>query len=570
MFCDVAGCFRPLRKNRYICNKNIEMTEISHLAVLREREDHIEFKEAKHNYPFAGGSHSDVKERRKCVLGYIVAFANERGGRLVLGMADKIPHEVVGSDFAKDKVGELEDEIYRRLYIRVHCEELYDEMNNRVLVIHIPSRPIGKALRFEGVPLMRVGESLREMDDQEYFSILQEQDPDFSARICKGLAVEDLSEDAIANMRRLIHQKRNKPEVLTAPVDQLLSDLGLVADDGITYAALILIGKNEAIKKHLPQNNIIVEYRVSENQARYSARQEFCEPLFLSIDKIWSYINQDAINPLMHIDAFPQILDIPSYTEETIREAILNSIQHRSFQMGGDIMIKVSPEALEVSNSGGFPYGVNQGNILTVNSSPRSRRLAEVIEKAGLIERSGQGVDIMYANCITEGRPMPDYSESDDFQVKLRIESRIENPQLRRFLLNLKNNRNLEEQLNVFDLITIYSILHKDGNGIYPRSVKRLLDEGVIIRHPKYEYEMGNPYFEHSSFVLKGYTDSDTLRRLHYILDDGPKSMSSFLSEWSGELTVKQIRTKIEKLVGTVLSKSGVGRGTTYTFVNNG
>ena len=66
----------------------------------------------------------------------------------------------------------------------------------------------------------------------------------------------------------------------------------------------------------------------------------------------------------MHIDAFPQILDIPSYTEETIREAILNSIQHRSFQMGGDIMIKISPEALEVSNAGGFPYGVNQRKYL--------------------------------------------------------------------------------------------------------------------------------------------------------------------------------------------------------------
>ena len=97
------------------------MPELSKLALLREREDHIEFKEAKHNYPFAGGSHSDVKERRKCVLGYIVAFANERGGRLVLGMADKMPHEVVGTDFAKDKVGQLEDEIYRRFYIRVHC-----------------------------------------------------------------------------------------------------------------------------------------------------------------------------------------------------------------------------------------------------------------------------------------------------------------------------------------------------------------------------------------------------------------------------------------------------------------
>ena len=48
---------------------------------------------------------------------------------------------------------------------------------------------------------MRVGESLREMDDQEYFSILQEQDPNFSARICKGIAMEDLSEEAITQPR---------------------------------------------------------------------------------------------------------------------------------------------------------------------------------------------------------------------------------------------------------------------------------------------------------------------------------------------------------------------------------
>lgn len=63
---------------------------------------------------------------------------------------------------------------------------------------------------------------------------------------------------------------------------------------------------------------------------------------------------------------------------------------------------------------------MNVGNILTVNSSPRSRLMAEVIEKTGLIERSGQGVDLMYANCVKEGKPLPDYGTSDDYQVNLR------------------------------------------------------------------------------------------------------------------------------------------------------
>ena len=35
--------------------------DLTHLSKLREREDHVEFKEAKHDYPFAGGKHSNPK-----------------------------------------------------------------------------------------------------------------------------------------------------------------------------------------------------------------------------------------------------------------------------------------------------------------------------------------------------------------------------------------------------------------------------------------------------------------------------------------------------------------------------
>ena len=87
--------------------KSNTMSTIEGLKTLREREDHVEFKEAKHNYPFAGGKKSDPRERRHCVLGYVVALANERGGRLVMGMADAYPPEVVGSDFAEGETGAL-------------------------------------------------------------------------------------------------------------------------------------------------------------------------------------------------------------------------------------------------------------------------------------------------------------------------------------------------------------------------------------------------------------------------------------------------------------------------------
>ena len=45
---------------------------IDQLKQLKESEDKVEFKEAKNNFPWNGGSHTDQNERRKCFLGYIL------------------------------------------------------------------------------------------------------------------------------------------------------------------------------------------------------------------------------------------------------------------------------------------------------------------------------------------------------------------------------------------------------------------------------------------------------------------------------------------------------------------
>ena len=548
------------------------MSTLQELPSLREKEDHIEFKEATHNYPFAGGQHTDPRDRRRCVLGYIVALANERGGRLVLGMTDNIPHKVVGSDFAAGETGALEDEIYKRLHIRIRTEELYDETQKRVLVINVPSRPIGKALRFEGVPLMRIGDSLREMDDAEYFAIISEQSPDFSATICEGLTINDLSETAIANLRHRIYQKQNNPNILTLPDGQLLSDLDLMNAEGkLTYAALILLGKSEIINQYLPQNNIVIEYRANHTQIRHSARQEFKEPLVIAIDKVWSYLNQPASNPMQHIELMPQILDIPSFNSETIREAVLNAMIHRSFQMSGDIFIRQYPDEITISNSGGFPYGVNLDNLLIVNSSPRSRLLTEVIEKTGLIERSGQGVDIMFRNCLMEGKALPDYSASDDYQVQLSISSTVVMPYLALLFRDFQNSKAIDKQLNVFDMLTLYSIACHNDTYFYPNSIKKLLEEELIIPDSYFEFVLSDAYFKYYPPVAKGVFKASDIRKVYYMMQHGERtSMSDFQQVFANDYTIKQTRTLVDKLVEyQVISREGKGKATRYKWLKS-
>ncbi len=546
------------------------MSTIAELKHLREREDHVEFKEAKHNYPFAGGKKTDMNERRHCVLGYVVAMANERGGRLILGMADAYPHDVVGSDFADGELGALEDEIYSRLKIRVRTEELFDivgKERRRVVVISVPSRPVGKVLRFEGVPLMRVGESLREMDDQEYFSIISEQDADFSARVCDGLSLDDLDETAITEMRMLMSTNRGRLNMGNLPLPQLLSDLRLSSERGLTYAALLLLGKNDAIARHCPQYNVVVEYRASHDEVRYTARKEFREPLFLAIKSIWNYINQPASNPLMHIMNLPQIIDLPSFNEETIREAIINACIHRSLQMNGDIFIRQYPDMIEITNPGGFPYGVNIGNILTVNSAPRSRLIAEVVEKTGLIERSGQGVDTMFLNCICEGRQLPDYSRSDDYQVSLVIRSVIKDPMFTLFIQDLKHKG---IPLNVFSLINLYNIYRHHLDSLFNDELHGMIANGMIAEHPYYKYVMGDGYFANLTPARKGVCTPRQLSRVFYTVEEhnGSVAMSAFVERLDGLLTQKQTRTLIGKLCDCgYLQQRDKGKNTRYGII---
>ena len=226
---------------------------IQELKKLRETEDKIEFKEAKRDFSFAGSSHAAPSERRKCVLGYVVALANEGGGLLVFGVKEnkKLPHEIVGTTFAEGKIGDLEDEIYKRLFIRVEIEELFDD-GKRVLIFHIPSRPISSTLKFEGVPLMRIGDSLRVMSDNEVFRILSERAPDFSATLCEGLTFEDLDPEAIALMKAGYAKKQKNSAFETLPDNQVFTDLELLKNGKFNYAALILLGKREALREHLP------------------------------------------------------------------------------------------------------------------------------------------------------------------------------------------------------------------------------------------------------------------------------------------------------------------------------
>lgn len=545
------------------------------LSLLNESEDHIEFKEAKHNFDYNGGSHKDPKDRRHCILGYVAALANEKGGRLVFGMHDGRPHYIVGTTFEQGNLGTLEDAIYEKLQIRVRIDEVFEPSadapnRKRVIVFNVPSRPIGKMLKFEGVPLMRTGQSLREMSDAEMLKILTEQEPDLSAKICEGLTMADLDSRAIEVMKQKYAEKNENPGFASVSDEQALSDLELLEDGRLNYAALVLFGKTKAIKKYMPQSNVVIEYRKDPASILFDDRIEIQQPLFLAIDNIWAYINQPYLNPQVHISEGAYIFDIKQFNKETVREAVLNAITHRSMIVQNDVVIKLSPSELTITNAGGFPIGVDKSNVLTVNSTPRSKRLAEVLQKTGLVEKSGQGVDKMFVNSIMEAKQLPDFSATDNYQVSLTLRTDIRDVPFLIYIRQEQAKRPERHKLNVFQLMAIYNVCFGDGLGVKPAIIDELVEEGILLRTKRGKIVMSKEYQSIYS-EIHSTKNIDWIGALNacavkynYVITR--KTFMEFLPEG---ISVDRVRYFLSKLeTQGVLKREGTGKGTRYKVIN--
>jgi ATP-dependent DNA helicase RecG len=189
---------------------------------LRMMEDRsLEFKSARNSF-----SH------KKDLPDYCTALANEGGGKLILGVNNN--REVVGTKAFEGTYNKLPNDLLSGIRIRIDVEEL-NHPKGRILIFHVPSRPVGQAVRSTGnyhYP-MRAGESLVEMDQITLKKILNETAPDFSAQIVDGLKMADLEEVAIENFKKRWAEKANRNDYLSFSMDKTLRALGLLTDKGL-------------------------------------------------------------------------------------------------------------------------------------------------------------------------------------------------------------------------------------------------------------------------------------------------------------------------------------------------
>jgi len=194
--------------------------------------EHIEFKEAKKNF------HSEA------LVKYCAALANEGGGDIILGVTDKRPRKIVGSQAFKQPE-RTRSGLIEQLHLNIDFS-IVNHPDGRVLIFHIPTHPIGNPVKYKGVYWSREGDSLVAMSEDRLRSIFSEAGHDFSADICDSATMDDLDVEAIENFRKRWTKKSGNQGLETLTQKQLLSDAEVLVNESLTYSALILFGTRKA------------------------------------------------------------------------------------------------------------------------------------------------------------------------------------------------------------------------------------------------------------------------------------------------------------------------------------
>lgn len=532
----------------------------------------VEFKKAENS-----GLHPDTLGK------YVSALSNEANIRgkvyawLVYGIDNKT-HQATGTNvrYGANLKHVIAEQTTDNITIRDFFEITQD--GKRVVMIQIPAAPLATVVRWKRVAYGRDGESLVPLSlEKEEMIRSQTGLSDWSSTVEENARIEDLDMYAISILKKKYATKQNNPHFLTLPEEQILNDLGLVTHRGITRAAILLVGKTEAIRRYMPHATIRLEYRNKEANIEFDHRIVYDDCFYLVIDRLWNDIN--ARNSNIPIHEGPYIFNIPAFNESVIREAVCNAIAHREYKFASETLIKQYPHKITITNAGGFPLGVTRENLLTVSSTPRNRLLADVLSKTGVVERSGQGIDKIYHNTISEGKDAPDYSNSTAYSVELTVSAIIKHKAFALFIKSVQDDLPDEEKLSVFDIIALEHIRDDDYADVKRDIIHRLIKKGLVEQTGKTKgtkYHLSQRYYnymEDSAGHFKNLKEWDESMAIPMIIAFLTKyesaKMKDFESLFSGHRSRKQVKNIVKECVEKkILKKEGRTADTRYSITN--
>jgi len=354
----------------------------------------LEFKEAKNQFG------------NKKLYRYCVAMANEGGGHLLLGIADKPPRPVVGTTAFNDPIG-MASKIFQAIGFRVDIQKVAHP-DGRVLVFVIPPRPSGTAYHHEGAYLMRSGEELVPMSEDQLRRIFAEGQPEW----LRNVAVSAISAQDVVQL--LDTQTFFDLLDLPYPTDQTgviarLKDERLIEQSETGFSILnigaLLLAKT---LKSFPSVS-----RKAPRVILYDGESKLKTKSDVTGDKGYAVGFVGLVNYVMGQLPQNEVIeeairkDVKLVPEVVIRELLANALIHQELEMGGvSPVVEIYSNRVEVSNPGEPVVPVER---FIDGYQSRNERLADLMRRFGICEEKSSGIDRVIETSEILQLPAPEF-----------------------------------------------------------------------------------------------------------------------------------------------------------------
>ncbi len=415
---------------------------IDELRALPKENEYVEFK--------AGNVTTNEK-----IGDYISGISNaacickQDFGYFVFGI-DDVMQEVIGTKFKFKNLKESKQEL--ELYLRSQLAPsiafehfICDYGEFRLEIFKIPAARAVPTY-FKGKAHTRIGTSLTNLQNYpDYIRAIYNSENDWSSNIIESASINDLDSEAIAKARLKFKEKKAGSPVfdeIDKWSDATFLDKAKITINGkITNAAIILLGKNEAIHYISPAVAQIT-WKLSTEEKAY---EHFETPFFLSVNDIARKIRN------VKYKFFPDnqliAVEVNKYDTKVILEALNNCIAHQDYSQKSRIILEEKVNKLIFSNAGRFVDGSPEDYSLGDKTPKkyRNRWLVNAMFNLNMIDSMGQGIHSMYVEQRNRFFPLPDYTNSSTENVVLEIYGQIIDENYSKLLIEKKDALSLTE-----------------------------------------------------------------------------------------------------------------------------
>ena len=244
---------------------------------------------------------------------------------------------------------------------------------------------------------------------------------DYSDQPVFGSTLSDFDPQELKRLRRIIDtyqsSDRNLLELSDEDLEKSLRLTKTIDGKSVpTLTGLLLLGREESLRKFVPTNE--AAFQVLEG-TDIKVNETYYGPLLRVVERIADRFRPWNTGTELTVGLFSSM--VMQFDERAFREALINAFGHRDYSVLGRVRVQLDDAGLTISNPGGFIEGINIHNLLTAEPHGRNPSLMDALKRTGLAERTGRGIDRIFEGALNYGRPLPDYTASNERYVSVLL-----------------------------------------------------------------------------------------------------------------------------------------------------